>query len=87
MNTNAVDGIVATLLAGKLPEAQPADLERAVNQIAHSVGSSSGAPSPSQVRGAVGALNGGRRFEHTKSIGEEWRAGPENGRSDNRGGR
>lgn len=74
MKTNAVDEIVAALLGGDLPEAQPADLALAVGQIARSVGLNPGAPRASQVRSAVSALNGSRRFEYTKRIGDDWHA-------------
>jgi len=74
MKTKDVDQAVAALLAGELPEAQPTDLALAVSRIADSLVAKTAAPTASQVRNALRALNGGRRFDHTKTIGEEWHA-------------
>ncbi|HEX7153390.1 MAG TPA: trypsin-like peptidase domain-containing protein [Thermoanaerobaculia bacterium] len=71
MTPTDVDEIVARLLQGTLPEAQPLELARAARQIASSITSEAG-PSAPQIRGALKVLNGARHFEHSKTIGEAW---------------
>jgi hypothetical protein len=72
MRPHAVDEIVARLLQGTLPEAQPGDLAAAVRRIADSLQSGGAGPSVPQIRGVMKVLNGARHFEHTRTIGEAW---------------
>lgn len=71
MRPKAVQEIVALLLQGTLPEAQPIDMAAAVRHVADALAGGAG-PSTPQIRSAMKVLNGGRHFEHARTIGEAW---------------
>ena len=72
MRPQGVDEIVALLLQGTLPEAQPNDLAAAVRRIADSLEAGDAGPSTRQIRSAMKVLNGARHFEHARTIGGAW---------------
>lgn len=70
MEPAAITKLVNSLKSGELPDADPRDLQAAVQAMADELVHPGKAPA--EVRNAMKALNGQRHFEHTRSLGKAW---------------
>jgi V8-like Glu-specific endopeptidase len=68
MEHDVVESIAAGLKDGKLPAAQPRDIDAAVRSIADALPQTDAVA----VRKAMAALNGQRLFNHTRTLGKAW---------------
>jgi hypothetical protein len=74
MNPNSPADVAQALKAGELPDAQEWNLAAAAQLIADDLARPANGPSVADVRNAVGALNGHRYFELTRTVAEAWAA-------------